>query len=322
LPEAAPFPGHASLVRSVVTGLKSIGADFNFNPASFRGLARVVYAPANEALLQAAELKRRGRIDRLVAGPVNAFFPDECGGVLRRAEIDRIIVASSWMKDFYLEVAPDLTEKIRVAAVGVDSDFWKPSSERRRCGKMVLYWKNAPEAIYQEAERAAARLGFESILVRYGDYDVDAYRGALDGADIAIFLSTFETQGLALAEAWAMDVPTVVWDPRSEAEWKGRKFRAGSSCPYLTDATGLAFRSLDELETVLKRLSKDLDRFHPRAWVLAHMTDAVCARALHRILQGLQEADPPLIRTQSGTTTSSRSSRGVPARESPEAAGK
>ena len=71
LPERSPYPGHASLVRSVVTGLKAIGADFNFNPESFRSLARVVYAPANEALSQAAELKQRGRIERLIAGPVN-----------------------------------------------------------------------------------------------------------------------------------------------------------------------------------------------------------------------------------------------------------
>jgi hypothetical protein len=272
-------------VRSVVTGLKAIGADFNFNPESLRGLARIVYAPANEALLQSAELKQRGRIDRLVAGPVNAFFPDECGSVLRRTEIDRIIVAAPWMKDFYIEQAPELAEKIHVAAVGVDSEFWKPGAEKRRQGRMVLYWKNAPETVFRAAERAAERLGFQPLVVRYGDYGIEAYREALDQADAAIFLSTFETQGLALAEAWSMDVPTVVWDPRGEAEWRGRKFRAGSSCPYLTAATGVPFGTLDELEPVLERASKELERFHPRAWVLEHMTDAVCAGALHRILR-------------------------------------
>ena len=52
----------------------------------------------------------------------------------------------------------------------------------------------------------------------------DDFRRLLDEAAIGVFLSTFETQGLALAEAWSMDVPTVVWDPRGTAEWRGRSF--------------------------------------------------------------------------------------------------
>ena len=67
LPTGSPYPGHFALVRSVVEGLRAIGADFNFNPRSLGEIARVVYAPANEALRFAGELKREGRIDYLVA---------------------------------------------------------------------------------------------------------------------------------------------------------------------------------------------------------------------------------------------------------------
>ena len=84
LPAVSPYPGHFALVRSVVEGLRAIGADFNFNPERLGEVARVVYAPANEALLQAIALKRAGRIDYLVAGPVNALFADECDGILLR----------------------------------------------------------------------------------------------------------------------------------------------------------------------------------------------------------------------------------------------
>ena len=63
LPAVSPYPGHFALVRSVVEGLRAIGADFNFNPDRMRELARVVYAPANEALIQAIALKRAGQID-------------------------------------------------------------------------------------------------------------------------------------------------------------------------------------------------------------------------------------------------------------------
>src|SRR5213078_3172132 len=110
--KGSPYPGHYALVRSVVEGLRAVGADFNFNPPAFSNLARIVYAPANEALLQAIELKRRGAIDFLVAGPVNALFPDDCDSILQRPEIDLVIVPSAWTTNFYRGL-PDLVGKTR-----------------------------------------------------------------------------------------------------------------------------------------------------------------------------------------------------------------
>ena len=101
IPKPSQYPGHFALVRSVVEGLRAIRADFNFNPRSFGELARVVYAPANEALRQAIELKRRGVLDYVVAGPVNALFADESQGILQAPEIDLVIVPSPWTIDFY-----------------------------------------------------------------------------------------------------------------------------------------------------------------------------------------------------------------------------
>jgi hypothetical protein len=107
----------------------------------------------------------------------------------------------------------------------------------------------------------------------------------LDQSTIAVFLSRFETQGLALAEAWSMDVPTIVWDPRGVAEWRGRSFTSRSSAPYLTPATGRSWRTIDELEPVLRGALADRSSFHPRVWMLANMTDAICSAALLDIIR-------------------------------------
>jgi hypothetical protein len=283
LPAASPYPGHFALVRSVVDGLLAIGADFNFNPRSFAELGAIVYAPANEALRQAAALKRDGKIDRLVAGPVNALFPSECDSVLMLPEIDRLIVASEWVIDLYRDEAPQLVPKIRVCPAGVDAELWNPRADGiRNAG--VVYWKSGPETFCEEAERVMERCGLTPVRVRCGEYTREEYRRALDSAAVAIFLSSFETQGLALAEAWAMDVPTVVWDSRADAEWRGRRFRSGSSCPWLTPETGRTFSTVAELEPVLAATLRNAASFHPREWVLAHMTDAVCAAQLYRVI--------------------------------------
>ncbi len=102
---------------------------------------------------------------------------------------------------------------------------------------------------------------------------------------VAVFLSTFETQGIALAEAWSMNVPTVVWDPRGDAEWLGRRFTSASSAPYLTPATGVAFGDIGDLKPALDRALQSLGSFQPRDWVLEHMTDAVCSKRLYELIK-------------------------------------
>ncbi len=282
------YPGHRAVVRSVVEGLRAVGADFNFNPGRGRDVARVVYAPANEALRQACGWKRAGRLDFLVAGPVNALFVDECDGIVQRPEIDLVIVGSEWARWFYRD-APEVARKVRVCPVGVDAESWKPAGGAAGA-HAVVYWKSGDEGFCAAVEAVLARRGYVArrITSRPGEHTLftpEEFRRALDGAAVAVFLSAFETQGIALAEAWSMDVPTLAWDPRGPAEWRGRAFPAQSSCPFLTAATGRAWRTLPDLERALDDARAGRHAFRPRDWVLAHMTDAVRAAALDRLIR-------------------------------------
>jgi hypothetical protein len=294
LPTVSPFPGHFALVRSVVEGLRAIGADFNFNPGRLAEVARVVYAPANEALRQAAALKRDGRIDYLVAGPVNALFAEECDGILQLPEIDRLIVAHEWVLDFFSD-QPALRAKSVVCPCGIDPAFWQPSADRSENRKVVVYWKSGDQNFCEQVEAIVRRCGLEPARLRtqpgeHAMFRTDEYRRLLDQSTVAIFLSAFETQGLALAESWSMDVPTVVWNPQRSTDWGGRRFEAGSSAPYLTPATGRSWRTIDQLEPVLRAVLADRESFQPRAWVLANMTDAICSAALLAVIRSGVEA--------------------------------
>ena len=293
LPVGSPYPGHFAVVRSVVEGLRAIGADFNFNPGRLSDVARVVYAPSNEALSQAITLKRAGRIDYLVAGPVNALFLDEADGIILSPEIDRHIVAHEWALELYRD-APELQAKSRACPCGVDVEWWKPAA-RAETRIAVVYWKSGEEAFCEQVEHIVRACGLEPRRVRsmHGEHAIFTaadYRRRLGESVIGVFLSTFETQGLALSEAWSMDVPTVVWDPQGTALWRGRSFTSRSSAPYLTPATGRTFRTLDELEPVLRGALADRAAFRPRDWMLANMTDAICsARLLAMISDGARQ---------------------------------
>ena len=284
LPPAKRFHGHFALVRSVVEGLEAIGADFNYDPRSLSRLARVVYAPANEALRQAADLKRRNRIDFLIAGPSNALFPEEADNILWQPEIDLLIEPSEWVRDLFRSIAPALVPKIRICPAGVDTDHWVPADAAVE-SRAVVYWKSGDESFCADVERILEAQGLRPIRLRYGHYTPSEYKRALDDSVVAVFLSAFETQGLALAEAWAMDVPTLVWNPRAEASWRGRSFAAGSSAPYLSPVTGLPWTSTEELSKTLDYALGHIEEFHPRAWVLGNMTDARCSKTLFEVIK-------------------------------------
>ena len=289
----SPYPGHYAVVRSVVEGLRAIDADFNFNPPSLPELARIVYAPANEALLQAAGLRRQGRIDFLVAGPVNALLPDQEDGILHLPEIDRLVVPSEWSINLYKD-APDLTPKLIVCPCGVDAEIWKPAGAQKE-RSAVVYWKSGDETFRDEVEAIVRRCGLEPLVVasRHGDHAMftpETLRQMFDRSVLAVFLSTFETQGIALAEAWSMNVPTIVWDPQGDAEWRGRHFKSESSAPYLTVATGMAARDTSALEPAIRQALASLGGFRPREWVLANMTDAICSKKLYELIRREYEA--------------------------------
>ena len=288
LPRRSPYPGHYAVVRSVVEGLRAVRADFNFNPHTFSGLARVVYAPANEALRQVVALKRQGAVDYVVAGPVNALFADECDGILLTPEIDLVVVPSEWTLDLHREFK-DLVRKCRVCPCGVDAEHWKPTA-RAKERVAVVYWKSGDEGFCEAVEAIVRRCGLEPLRIRakageHHLFEPAAYRDALDRAVVGVFLSTFETQGIALAEAWSMGVPTIVWDPQGDAEWRGRTFRSKSSSPFLTPSTGATWRTIDDLGPALDRALGSLRAFEPRAWVLEHMTDAVRSEALYQLIR-------------------------------------
>jgi glycosyltransferase involved in cell wall biosynthesis len=263
-----PFGGHFAVTRSLQTGLAKLGADWA--PASDldRAEAEVVVVLAGaECLRQAIEMKRLGRCARLFAGPNVSVRPTDEDGLLLRPEIDGVIVPSNHVRELYVREAPSLHGRILVWAAGVDPDYWRPADRTRDTA--LIYVKSHRESV-RRLKRLASNYADRVALLRYGWHTMPEYRQALDRAQCCIFLTAKESQGIALAEAWAMDVPTYV--TRSP----DAQFDAVRSAPYLTEATGRLWSNEGELAALLAAPPATA----PRTWVLRNMTDEICASRL------------------------------------------
>lgn len=227
---------HPALTRSLCDGMAKISASFNFNPPTIHELGEVVVVLTDPtgALRQAIQLKRQGVIKKLLAGPNLMVRAIEYGGILSSSEIDLCIVPCEWAKIAYEEDAPLLRGRIQIWFAGVDVNYFKPRKSNALSNNVIVYWKTEGEGFCQQVENLLIKYGWNPIRIRYGNYKVVKYRTVLEDARFAVFISRSESQGLALAEAWSMDVPTLVWDPEEPLDVNnGKIYWPVSAAPYL-----------------------------------------------------------------------------------------
>lgn len=274
--------GPEAVLASLKRGLAGEGIEYTLNPRRLEGSNVVGVLSDLDALATAIAWRRGGSDRRLVAGPNLVVLPSDEPELMTAPEIDVCLVPSEWVKRLYEEDSPDLRGRVAVWPAGVDPDYWTPGEPSRRA---LVYVKrldgqqNVEDAEVAGVRSALESAGFEVVPLEYGTFKPSAYRSALRGAALMVFFSPTESQCLALVEAWATDVPTLVWNC-GRLEYKGRMYE-GSSAPYLSTATGAAFSG--DFEELIARWDELRPGFRPREWVLENMTDAVCARAYRHL---------------------------------------
>lgn len=281
------YRGHFAVTRSAVEGLGKIGVHATYNPLTRSGVADVVVVLSGvRALRQAIEWRRRGMIRRLLAGPNIVNVPADAGSIICSPEIDLVITPSTNVAAFYVTDCPELKDRCAVWPAGVDTTFWRPDGRPRLTKRLLWFEKrsNGPLVPLGGYRAAVEKQGFEVVPVIYGQYISNWYRDALRSSSALIGFTNAESQGIAWAEAWACDVPTMLFYRDSMAfdhypGMAGRVFQT-STAPYLTRATGLFFRNEDDFVRVLAEWDGARDSFAPRAWVLENMSDDVAARSL------------------------------------------
>jgi hypothetical protein len=275
--------GHHAVNRSLQRGLEKIGANFNWNPVRMEDVGPIVHVLCDPGTLkQCIELKKQGKIKRLLAGPNLMIRSNEYNHILASPEIDFVIVPCRWVEISYIQEEPTLENRIRIWYVGVDISFWTPNTQKKidNSRNVVVYWKTEREDFCKEVESILKFYDYNPIRLKYGAYNHTQYKEALAQSLFAVVISVTESQGVALAEAWAMDVPTLVWERNEPLHAHGKIFWPIGSCPYLTEQVGRTWRTTEDLKHMLKNISGILPYFQPRKFVLESMSDEICARNL------------------------------------------
>lgn len=267
--EVPSLGGHYGVTRSLRDGLEKTGTNLRWKFAERLGsdTSLVIHVLAgHDQLKQAITARSQGRCRRVLAGPNIVMWPDE-DELLGQA--DTVIVPSQWVLDSYEVRQPGIGIKTKIWPAGVDETFWSPSSATQR-HDITLYNKGRNDET-KDIGQLLTGAGYRVHVVSYGSYTTPQYRAALDKSFVCIVVGRSESQGLAIAEAWAMDVPTLV--ARFDVLFD---HITCSAAPYMSDATGLFWDHQSELVDLIQPARG----MKPRDWLLAHQTDQRASKQL------------------------------------------
>lgn len=254
------WPGHAAVTGALVRGLEALEVQVRLNPVMERHAPKMIGVLSGLETLQSTVDPPWKSPPRVVAGPNLVVLPSEGSGVLTHDGIWRIVVPSEWVRLMWCRDLPELESKVSVWSAGVDYRYWSPTQAPKRLhGKepRVLVYLKATSAPVTSVVTMLQDLHFPFSIVEYGNYRPCQFRSQLRRSDLVLYLGGSESQGLALHEAWATDVPTFVYAPAQQHVLvpDGREFcltgAEFSSAPYLTDERGSFWSTIHELELLL-----------------------------------------------------------------------
>jgi len=235
-------------------------------------------------LKQAIKLKRLGVIERIFAGPNIVVRSIDHDSIIASPEVDYVITPSEWVSKAYIEEVPSLAAKCIEWAAGVDTEFWKPNPNIERTHVLIFSKPQigpipdlAPYAKYLESN------GYLVDFLEYGSFTQEEYRNKLNRAKFLVGFVASESQGIAWVEAWAMNVPTLIWFNESN-KIKGKEVEV-STAPYLHGASGGFFKSINDLALQIKNLENMTILDTPRRYVLENFSDEKCSYNLISMLK-------------------------------------
>jgi hypothetical protein len=285
--------GHIGWSGSILRGLSALNLEtgsWNYNPSHINMLNDVIWTDNCVTAHAAMRSDEANRAKFVVCGAVGVTFEDKSD---LSPEVGFFIVPSPWVADrFRRQRVP-----IRVLVSGVDQKFFKPSvigkngstSYKVKPGKnIVLYLKQPINHAHPMVESVTTTLdshGWQVSVILYGEYSLELWKDALDRSVAAVFMTGTESQSIALAEAWAFDIPTFVYEvsPLHPLFVFGRWWPHSNEGPYINYMNGARWSTVDGLLNLLNDMPSH--PWAPREYVLNTMTDEISVLNVLRAIQ-------------------------------------
>lgn len=297
--------GPRKVVANLMKGLEELGYPFVVN-AALESTDTIWIHDDPKALEESMKLPPNVAI---IAGPNIYTLPSE---IPNNIDTSRIvwIHPSVWVQNFWNKFSH---QKILsgVWPVGIDTAKFIPKKNKKR-DLVLVYNKQRSNTEITSVCCALNTHGEKYEVITYGKYREVEYQNLLEKAKAIVWVGRSESQGIALLEALATDVPALIWDISTFGQWEGDghkrftieqlTFSEATVAPYFNNQCGLGFTNESELNFTLSKFLENLPNFQPRRYIEENLSLAKQAKSFLYIYKNHFNIDESSLKQTTVTT--------------------
>lgn len=295
--------GPKKVVQNLILGLKKLKVPFVVNKSPLCTDITLIHDDIS-ALAYLQKQFKENKINpnifahkTVLIGPNIAFDPAELERLIPGILTDeasvlkftKLICPSEWVRDFWIHRG--YKTDILIWPVGVDTEQFNPQNIRitplidsSTIKKDILvYTKGRDQADIESVVELLTEQGFTFTVLAYGKYtEKELIKHALTHS-VGLIITSSESQGLALEELMALNIPLLVWNietinqrtvqsnlftqvthPTSKNVGENE---CATSVPYFSSECGIIVKRIDEIIPALQNMVHAPKQFHPRAYI-------------------------------------------------------
>jgi hypothetical protein len=225
---------------------------------------------------------------KIIFGP--QFFPEnEIIGNINSKYSERCVYnsLSEWVNKFILDTTNGLVIPINQFPFSVNTEKFHPNDNQKTLD-CLLYFKHRDPQLLSDIKTLLERKLLSYKVFSYGSYHEEDYINTLQKSKFMLTLDAHESQGFALQEAMACNVPLLVFDIKTVYEehnstffnkYKPLELKA-TSVPYWSEKCGLKNTELEEVPALLDEMMLKYQTFEPRQFILDNLSEEVCMKRI------------------------------------------
>jgi hypothetical protein len=214
---------------------------------------------------------------KFIFGPQFSVFPDEKQLQLVNRPNAIYIQPSQWVVDLWYSY--NLKNNIYICPFGVDIKWFDQSKPIEQRDKVFIYHKRRSPEELQAVVKLLQKYDIQYEIFDYNHrYDENNYLNYLHESKFGIWVDAHESQGFALQEALACNVPLLVWNVTSMNQEYGSSYDniPATTIPYWDERCGEFLYDANELEDKFKLFLSKLDQYRPRDFIVENLSIEKC----------------------------------------------
>jgi RNAse (barnase) inhibitor barstar len=204
---------------------------------------------------------------------------------------------SRWCVDVWKYLKFDNIE-LKPWPAGIDwESIYKPK-RKAQSKQVMIYFKERDPGLFDYVIKLVESKGFSANIVKYRYYKESDYLDIINSSLFGIWIGRQESQGIALQEALASDLPLIVIDATSFFDTIDENayifpsylenFKT-TTAEYFDNECGIKITSVYDLDSTIDLMCSDLKRYHPLNYVKHNLSLEKQAYELIGLLKEVEE---------------------------------